>query len=205
MFCGKCGNMIPDGQAFCNFCGAPMNARQPNYQQPAYQQPVQPVNVQTPISTAKPMGWFKFLIYFLLWASAVLNLVSGIMAMTGAQYEIYGNSAEVVYYVLPDLEGLDIFCGIACIALAGLAIYTRFALAGYKAIGPKLLTVLYCASMVVALIYAISAVSIIEEVAGTLYDTSEFTSQVWSQAIVSTMMIVINSAYFNKRKEMFKN
>lgn len=42
MFCGNCGNQIPDGSAQCPICGAPQQAapvQQPVYQQPSYQQP----------------------------------------------------------------------------------------------------------------------------------------------------------------------
>ena len=41
MFCGNCGNQIPDGSAQCPICGAPLQAapaQQPVYQQPVYQQ-----------------------------------------------------------------------------------------------------------------------------------------------------------------------
>lgn len=37
MFCGNCGNQIPDGSAQCPICGAPLQAAP--VQQPAYQQP----------------------------------------------------------------------------------------------------------------------------------------------------------------------
>ncbi len=46
MFCEKCGRPIDDGSAFCNNCGAPVQA------QPAQEQPVQeqPVQTQAPAS-----------------------------------------------------------------------------------------------------------------------------------------------------------
>lgn len=35
-FCKNCGNQVPDGVTFCNNCGAPIQAEQPQYQQPQY-------------------------------------------------------------------------------------------------------------------------------------------------------------------------
>lgn len=63
MYCESCGSFVPDGQAFCTNCGAPVSVPaspvispagrndqtgQPSYQQPAYQQPAyqQPVYQQ---------------------------------------------------------------------------------------------------------------------------------------------------------------
>ena len=50
MFCGKCGNSIPDGDVFCSICGASIND---SSNQPSVQQAVQ--SVQTvPIVIATP-------------------------------------------------------------------------------------------------------------------------------------------------------
>ena len=34
MFCNKCGAQVPDGQAFCSVCGAPVNVQQGGYVPP---------------------------------------------------------------------------------------------------------------------------------------------------------------------------
>lgn len=40
MYCNSCGSYVPDNQAICGNCGAPVTPAQPVYQQPVYQQPV---------------------------------------------------------------------------------------------------------------------------------------------------------------------
>ena len=107
MYCKNCGAFVQDGAPFCSNCGAQQNAAQPqqptyqqqtyqqppyqqqNYQQPPYQQQAyyqQPPYQQQayyqqpagdPRNQGMPMGWYKFLIYFALFAGAVLNGISG--------------------------------------------------------------------------------------------------------------------------------
>ncbi len=46
MFCPNCGTAVPDGQAFCNNCGVPLNNQQKPFQAPPpppYYQQNQPV------------------------------------------------------------------------------------------------------------------------------------------------------------------
>ncbi len=226
MFCKNCGAQISDSTLFCEHCGtqvstaAPQQPQQPVYQQPVYQQPQQPVyqqpvyqqpqqpvyqsapqSVSQPaIGAELPMKWFKFLIYFSLFAGAVLNLVTGIMAMTGGQYEAVGGNAELVYRIMPDLQVVDMIYGVALLALAAFAVYVRMRLAGFYENGPKMLTVLYALSLAFSLIYLIAASSILAEKGGEI----DFSSQAPNIAM-SVAMIVCNITYFNKRSHLFVN
>ena len=90
-YCPKCGAPIQDNATKCEYCGAalaqqPQQTAQPVYQQPTYQQPIyqQPV-VQQP---QHPMGWFKFLINFALWAGAIINIFGAIPVLTGSRMEM---------------------------------------------------------------------------------------------------------------------
>ena len=66
MFCESCGSSVPDGQAFCSNCGAPVTQAVPQAApaQPVYQQPVaqpvqpvyQPVMVQQPVAKSSGMA-----------------------------------------------------------------------------------------------------------------------------------------------------
>ena len=228
MFCIKCGQFLPDGSAFCNSCGTaqptipaqPMYQQpaqpqyqppvqppyqppvQPQYQEPPYQQPVQPqyqqpYNYQAPIP-ALPMKWFHFLIYFGLFAGAILNLASGIGYLTGSVYEMQDVSAAAVYAVFDSLELIDVFFGVACVAAAVLGIVTRFSLAKYKAIGPKLLISLYITIGVIGLIYQVAVMSILED-AG-VDSTANFAS-----AFLNIAMAGANATYFKKRAHLFVN
>ena len=245
MFCGNCGNQIPDGQSFCTNCGArvaqggntPVNqpngqqqtyAQQPYNQQPYNQQPYnrQPYNQQPynrqpygqpqrPVSQPSntvgghPMAWYKFLIYFSLFAGAVLNAVSGIMSLTGANYHEDGSDySEVFYKFFPGLQTVDIIFGILCIALAAFGIYVRFRLSGYCANGPKMLSLLYTAVAAMNVVYLIALYIVISGSAiGDRVDFSEIVNvgAIVSNSAVSIAMIGINKKYFDNRKELFVN
>jgi len=103
IYCTKCGNAVDETQAqFCNRCGAqipqmPTNYNQPMSQpssqpyygqsagqsagQPYYSQPMSQPYTQVPLPLS--MSWYKFLICFSLFASAILSVVSGILDVTG--------------------------------------------------------------------------------------------------------------------------
>lgn len=174
--------------------------QQPVYQQPYYQQPQQPYYPQQPVQPAQPaadMGWFKFLIYFALFAGAVLNFFSGIGALTGLHYLSAGVEAEMVYDVFPDMQLADILFGIGCIGAAVLGFVTRFALSGYKANGPKLLTSLYVLVAGLGILYSIMAAI---STNGAVDVTSNFSS-----IAVNIVFMCINIGYFKKRAHLFVN
>lgn len=210
MFCPNCGTQCPDDTKFCPSCGssvannqptenAQQNFGQPNYTQPNYTQPnnyAQPYNYAQPrmYNVQLEMKWFKFLIYFGLFAGAVLNCLSAILQITGAVYE---GSAEVVYIFFPELKFFDIFYTILLLALAILQIFTRFQLSGFKKNGPKLILIVYSAAAVISLLYGIVASVILHEF---LFNASMIIS-----IIVPVVMVVLNKIYFDKRKDMFVN
>ena len=218
MFCRNCGKNLDDGVAFCPGCGTAVQAppaqepapQQPVYQQPAPQQPVyqqsvpvqpayqQPVYQQQPVVfvEAPPMKWFKFLIYFSLWAGAVLNLISGIAMMSGSSYE---GAADLVYAMFDGLQGLDTFCGLYAIALAAFGIFVRFQLAGYKKKAPLMLMILYIAAAAYGLIYIIGINAILPSYVLEAVDTTSM----YSSMISSGVMVIINHIYFKKRAHMF--
>lgn len=142
------------------------------------------------------MKWFKFLIYFALWAGAVLNILSGISLLTGAQYD---GAASLVYAIYKDLKTIDMLSGLLCIAIGVLGIVTRFSLAGFKKNGPKLVLALYGAGVVVNIFYMIGVSSVLPEL---LVKELDFTSFI-SGTVTSVIMIVANYVYFNKRKNLF--
>ncbi len=215
MFCSNCGTQNADNAVVCASCGAPLAAaqpqyqqpqpqyQQPQYQQPQYQQP-QPQYQQPlyqPAAPAMPMNWFKFLIYFSLFAGAALNIINGILGLTGGQYS---GDADLVYAVFGGLQIVDIIYGLFCVALGAFMIYVRFQLAGYRANGPKYVLVVYAAAASISFIYAI-AVSVIISESYSGFDTSSIISSAIVNIITSVIMIVANKVYFDKRKFMFVN
>ena len=165
------------------------------YQQPQqypYQQP-NTLNNQAP---AVGMKWFKFLIYFGLFAGAVMNALSAVTFLTGS---MYGVNPNMVYAVFGDLKTLDMLVGILLLAVAALGIFTRFRLSGYRKNGPAMLNVTYLAAVVTQVIYIIGVLSILPEEA---FQYLNFTS-VGASIAVSVVMVFVNTAYFKKRKYLF--
>lgn len=213
MFCRNCGASITVNAAFCGSCGAPVEQSQPNNQQPVEQQPViqQPVNqqpanqqsfyqqpiFQQPVQDVQfSMKWYKFIIYFALFAGVVLNVFSAISIFTGSIYEAVGISADSVYSAFPKLKGVDMIYGFLLFGISALAFITRQNLAHYKALGINLFYCVYIANIVVSSYYIFATSSIV----GTSTATTNFGTQI----VVSILMIVFNSMYFNKRKSLFQ-
>ena len=136
-FCVNCGAMIEETVKFCPNCGTPV--AQPQQQETAYQQPQQPPyqqpyqqpyqTYQQPVVQDKyhgfKMKWYKFLVYFLLWAGALLNGINGILTLTGRHYDIASGSSgtsDTIYTVFPTMQVFDIITGILVIGIAVLGI-----------------------------------------------------------------------------------
>ena len=151
------------------------------------------------------MKWYKFLINFALFASAVLGVISAIGMLTGS---VYGEDKEVVYEVFSSIKTVDTIFAIIYIAAAVFYVYTRFALSGYKAIGPVLVMVVYAINGVLSLAYNLTVMSMIDKyskiISTSEYKTSLITNAV-TTVVVSIIMIIANKIYFDKRKALFVN
>ena len=144
------------------------------------------------------MKWFKFLIYFGLFAGAVMSALNGYLLLTGGHYQ---GQAELVYRYFGDLKTLDLFIGLASLVSAGVLVYARFQLSGFRKNGPVALMITYGLSAAVNLIYVIGANSILSDAAGVSLDMSSTIASV----ITSVAMIFVNKAYFDKRSHLFVN
>ena len=216
MYCRFCGTKIPDNVKFCPECGAnlaPVPSAAPEESAPAA--PAAP-EIPTPFDptpydpapysadsfasadvAAAPqrgMKWFKFIIYFQLWASMLVNLVTAGKYFTGAYYE--GN-AEMVYRFFPALQPLDIVMGVVCLALAVYAVVVQRALAKFRAKGPMMYYLMYIVNTAVTVLYLIIGSIIIGQ--------SAFTAEVAGSIIGSIVMLFVNIPYFNNRKHLFVN
>lgn len=216
MYCRFCGTKIPDNVKFCPECGAnlaPVPSAAPEESVPAA--PAAP-EIPTPFDptpydpapysadsfasadvAAAPqrgMKWFKFIIYFQLWASMLVNLVTAGKYFTGAYYE--GN-AEMVYRFFPALQPLDIVMGVVCLALAVYAVVVQRALAKFRAKGPMMYYLMYIVNTAVTVLYLLIGSIIIGQ--------SAFTAEVAGSIIGSIVMLFVNIPYFNNRKHLFVN
>ena len=216
MYCRFCGTKIPDNVKFCPECGAnlaPVPSAAPEESAPAA--PAAP-EIPTPFDptpydpapysadsfasadvAAAPqrgMKWFKFIIYFQLWASMLVNLVTAGKYLTGAYYE---GSAEMVYDFFPALQPLDIVMGVVCLALAVYAVVVQRALAKFRAKGPMMYYLMYIVNTAVTVLYLLIGSIIIGQ--------SAFTAEVAGSIIGSIVMLFVNIPYFNNRKHLFVN
>ena len=154
------------------------------------------------MTTQQGMKWYKFLIYFSLIFSAVLNLGSCILYFTGEVHNV-GNSNHIdlewFYTFFKDLKARDVFMGVACLILVALAIITEIFLVKFKKAGPVLLYVTIIINIVTSIAYLIGTVVIIGNVAGQVeIQPSDITS-----IVTSIVMLILNIIYFNKRKHLF--
>ena len=86
MNCKNCGAAMPEDTRFCPECGEPVGV-----QLDANAQPAAGMSAQYAAQPAAPadkyqgfsMKWHKFLVYFALWAGALVNLFSGYMMLAG--------------------------------------------------------------------------------------------------------------------------
>lgn len=217
MTCPVCGTNVPDGVQFCPGCGTPVQQQgMPNQQQMNYGQqgmPNQQMNNGQPMNGFQafgqqifaqptnqvydmPMNWYKFLIFFALFFSAVMNIINGISTMAGAQYGgAFG--ASFVYAVFPGMRVLDILFGICCFGVSALDIVTRMKLAAFKKDGPKFITFIYLVNMALTILYVLIASIVIKSFAGS--------ANLIINIAVSIGMIIANKIYFDKRAHMFVN
>ena len=211
MYCRFCGTKIPDNVKFCPECGAnlaPVPSAAPEESAPAA--PAVP-EIPTPYDPApysadpfasadvaaapqRGMKWFKFIIYFQLWASMLVYLVTAGKYFTGAYYE---GSAEMVYDFFPALQPLDIVMGVLCLALAVYAVVVQRALAKFRAKGPMMYYLMYIVNTAATVLYLLIGSIIIGQ--------SAFTAEVAGSIIGSLVMLFVNIPYFNNRKHLFVN
>lgn len=193
-YCNRCGEQLEDNARFCTRCGMIQNsystfdARSPSGL-PYNQRP----------ADIYGMKWYKFLIYFSLFAGAVIDLVQGIGLLSGMIYYVQSNgtvtAGDVYRYYGAGLEAVDMFMGVSMLATAAFCIYTRFRLAEFRINGPRCLLILNWVSVALSLFYSVATIVIVGSDASTSMAS-------FGGALALTFT---NRAYFKKRKELFRN
>ena len=212
MFCKNCGTQNSDDTKFCTSCGSPMGDAQPAEAQPVAPQPYdrQPVAPQPYVRQPEaplykdpykgfPMKWHKFLVYFALWAGAVVNLVLAIQMIKG---EHYGASSSSVYSLFPAMKYVDIAYSVLLLALVLFQVVTVIRLMGLKRGAPKLLITLYVVNLILGIAYLGAAYIIASKYVsiGNLLSPSLIAG-----FAVSGIMIFANVTYYKKREVLFVN
>lgn len=148
------------------------------------------------------MKWFKFLIYFSLWAAMVVSMSNAVQFFTGARYNVGDVTSEMVYAYYGDgLITLDRFMGTVELFFAIFAVITRMKLANFKADGPMFLYILYASQIVENLILYWGESAII----GDDFVTAEVVGYILGSNLAPAIVLCLNYIYFKKRKELFVN
>ena len=158
-------------------------------------QPESPMQLHT--QSAPPMKWHKFLIYFSLWAGALLTISDGCTLLNGLHY---GGNAEQVYRYFSSLRSVDCTFAVIYFGIAAFMIYTRFQLAGFKQGAPGKLTLLYILQLIITLAYGL----IVSNIVGMSFSEAMGETAITSLGS-SIAMIFINRSYYGKRDYLFVN
>lgn len=183
-YCSKCGTRFSDGDSFCQNCGAPESA--------AWSKP------ETPIYSMK---WYKFLIYFLLFFTAVIDITYGINYISGGIYELQSKfkvTSDSVYGMFGmGLKITDVIYGVIALGFGVFAILTRRDLKKFKSSGPKKVSILYAATWGMNILYTVIVCVIADKMLLNSYDIFKF--------ILAGVMVYGNYTYFSRRASLFVN
>lgn len=203
MFCRYCGKEIPEGGQFCLSCGKEVNTAEVLSAETSAEG--MPAAVQINAAQNYHMAWFKFIIYFQLFANAVVMLYNAAAGVFGLAY---GDDAEFIYAAFPMLKAVDVIYGIICLAFVVMAILIRQRLAHYKKNAPVWYLGYVGAVMAAGLIYTFAGTAAFNiAVAGVLMEsgTAKIIGTVLGTVIGAAVYFPLNYVYFKKRKELFIN
>ena len=213
MKCPKCGAPIGEGDRFCRYCGADIpNARKENEVPPIDPSlyggmpygGFGPFSYGPQDSSRPPMRWYYFLIYFSLFASAVLNVIDALRLFTGTYYISVesGNYTASVYGQHAGLFPLDRIYAVALLLYAAFLVYTRFALAAYRRHAPMCLLFTYVVQFTVYAAYAVANIWIVQSTVSEELIYQQILL-IFMELLVSALMLYLNRIYFEKRKHLF--
>lgn len=179
MICKRCYSEIDDSCLYCPNCNAPTGDN--------------PLNVYgSDHKPWHPMKWYKFLIYFALFAGAALNLFSAVSMLSGSYY-----AAD--YARFAGLRTTEIVFGVALLVLVALMIVARFRLAAYRRNGPILLYTVYITTFLLQLATCI-VYPVVLHISFLFY--IDFYTIV--NFIEGILLLVLNRIYFKKRRFLFR-
>lgn len=141
---------------------------------------------------AQGMRWYRFIIWFYLYASAVIGVLVGVGEITGV---VYLDMAETFYTLFPMLQVVNVFFGVMQILLAVIALYVRRQLARWKVMAPRYLLMyqIFCLVYYAAYLAGTSLVlgeAAVDWLAG-------------GYILLQVLLLAVNGAYFHRRQEMF--
>lgn len=150
-----------------------------------------------PITSELPLKWYKFVIYFQLFASAALNIASCYRYISG---DIYGSKeiAHQIYNIMPVIKICDLILGVIFFGLAFGAIVVRQKLYYKKADAVRY----YLGYIIIQPALAIAYLLLVSFlVRGYSID---FTAMI-PDLIGASVLYWANKKYFSRRSYLFVN
>ncbi len=188
--CRGCGTSYRDDETFCPNCG--MKAEEPVS---AGWDPYQPAQrASAPAAANYSLKWHRFLMVVMI-LGGVLSVISGITMITGLDYTRQGLDPEQVYRVFPGLKTWDVLYGLLTICLGIFQIYVRNQLNQFREKGPGMLRMMYILALGTQIIYRAAASSVLK--------VNTFDASAVGGLLSPALWMVINGAYYAKRKELF--
>lgn len=190
MKCPYCSSEVQDSVTECSQCGAALDD--------TVQSNLVPNNSIQNVEL--PMKWYKYLIYFSLFANAVLRFADGILCLIGIDG---GAVSEVLFegcMFTGEYRAIDIVYGIVCIVMAGVILYVRNKLAKFKEDAPRLYIIYDIISAVFSFTYNLLIMVILENA-----EISSIIGEIIGAVVGESLYVYLNVIYFKKRKHLFVN
>ena len=187
--------------------GAPQG--QP-YQQAPYGQPYMG-GAQSPYDIAAMRGqgmkWFKFIVYFALIAGAILNVIAGLVYMSGNIWSLSAGGGQMgewvkafIYEMAPGVRVVDILFGIGCIISGVLCFMARQKLAAFKIGAPSF----FLKAIVINGVIGVVGCILYYVQIGPEYGSSMLSSAI-SSAVGTVIWYFIHKSYMDHRADLFTN
>ena len=147
-----------------------------------------------------PMGWYYVLIYFLLFANAVVSFGYVLYYYFGWCFGQYSETWQKTY---PQLHTVMLIYSGAALLIGIWSILTRFSLAHFSRLGPVMLNLLY----IVKVVFPLSFLPVAFSVMGSEFNIGDafgMTSVLtYIQSGFSLLVLICNIPYFLKRRKFF--
>lgn len=208
MFCNNCGKKIEDGVSFCPACGSKLQMQETmNIKRGEYGGMPKDYYVDSKRNSgnslrsnqAYKMKWYKFIIYFQLFAGALGAVLNG-----------------VVYYIFVKMVPSDIEVSLALnianicysaiyIASGIFALFVRHQMAKYKKNAPLLYNVCLLLNGVLPMIALIPIKLMIPDITFVdyIFKAKNYILANGITLVMACIMVWLNNIYFGKRKGLF--
>ncbi|MCD8082424.1 MAG: hypothetical protein LUE86_02580 [Clostridiales bacterium] len=148
-------------------------------------------------NSERGMKWFKFIIWFQLFASAIVGMLSAMVYMKGLHH---GGSAALVYSLFGGMKTLDRLVGSVMFVEAVACIVVRQKLAGFRKGAPAMYLTIGAVTTFLPIVYLTLAAWVMRVSILTLLNSSVLTS-----VITGVVLLAVNAVYFANRADLFVN